>query len=159
MKDTSHDPYLLYEVNPETNEQEVQVLYHLEIFIKLSERRIEQERHRYTFVDLLADFGGFNDGIIMIASVFMAPYSGAMFSNSLSQHFPVRKKGNSIPKPRRKSQAALLRKITAGRQIELDRAQAETLDADLFNIVHKKIRVSFCKSFRCVSYFLSGRDP
>ena len=110
-------------------------------------------------MDLIGDFGGFKEGVILIATVLVAPYNETMFKKSLSQHFPVRKKGNSIPKPRRQKQAAILRKIRAGEVIELNRAQAETLDADLVSMVNKKIRVSFCKSFSCVRYFLSGRDP
>ena len=51
----------------------------LEINIKLSSMRYEMERHRYSFVDLLADFGGFNDGLLLIASLFVQPYSRKVF--------------------------------------------------------------------------------
>ena len=58
----------------------------------------------------------------MIASVVVAPYSRTMFTNSLSQSFPVRKKPKRRPKPKQQSQAIMLRKIDDGEDIELDRA-------------------------------------
>ena len=49
----------------------------------MGETFYEVERHRYTFKDGLSDFGGFNDGLFMLAYVIMAPYSHSMFMHSL----------------------------------------------------------------------------
>ena len=60
-----------------------------EIDFKLSETRHEYERSRYTFVDLLADFGGFNDGLLLVAHVLTGGYAASMFAGSLASIFPV----------------------------------------------------------------------
>ena len=39
-----------------------------ELFIELSDNRYVYERHAYTFLELLSDFGGFNDGVLMISN-------------------------------------------------------------------------------------------
>ena len=49
----------------------------------------EYERSRYTFVDLLADFGGFNDGLLLLAHVLTGGYAASMFAGSLASTFPV----------------------------------------------------------------------
>ena len=45
-------------------------------------------------MSLLADFGGFNDGLFLVASSFMAFYSKSMFKGSFSEQFPVRYNAN-----------------------------------------------------------------
>ena len=42
------------------------------------------ERRAYTFMDLLGDFGGFNDAIVLIISTFFASYSARMFEDSIA---------------------------------------------------------------------------
>ena len=42
------------------------------------------ERKAYTFMDLLGDFGGFNDAIIFIVSTVFATYSARMFEASIA---------------------------------------------------------------------------
>ena len=38
-----------------------------------------QERIRYNFWDLLADVGGFNDGMILLCTLFMSSYSAIAY--------------------------------------------------------------------------------
>lgn len=38
-----------------------------------------QARTRYNMWDLLGDVGGFNDGLLLICSLFMAPYAEFAF--------------------------------------------------------------------------------
>jgi len=58
----------------------------------LSTARYEYERHDYTFVALLSDFGGFNDGLLLIAYAFTGAYNKSMFMGRFSSLFPVRQK-------------------------------------------------------------------
>ena len=50
----------------------------------MSDRVTYHERKAYTFMDLLGDFGGFNDAIIFIVSTLFAGYSARMFEASIS---------------------------------------------------------------------------
>ena len=49
------------------------------IEFNLSNVQRQYERKDYDFISLLADFGGFNDGLLLLASSFMYVYSKAMF--------------------------------------------------------------------------------
>ena len=60
------------------------------MYFELSDIQYQYERRSYTFISLLADFGGFNDGIFLLASSFMAVYSRTMFEGSFAERFPVR---------------------------------------------------------------------
>ena len=62
------------------------------MFFELVKTQYQYERKSYTFVQLLADFGGFNDGIFLLTSSFMVVYSRSMFEGSFSEQFPVRRK-------------------------------------------------------------------
>ena len=64
--------------------------YRYSMLISLSNIQHQFERRPYTFVSLLADFGGFNDGIFLLTSSFMVIYSRQMFEGSFSEQFPVR---------------------------------------------------------------------
>ena len=47
--------------------------------IELSDLTLIQERESYTFMTLMADFGGFNDAIVLIFTVLMSSYNSRMF--------------------------------------------------------------------------------
>ena len=51
---------------------------------ELSDVQHEFERKDYNLISLLADFGGFNDGVSMLTSFFMAAYSSSMFAGSFA---------------------------------------------------------------------------
>ena len=87
----------------------------------LSETLYEVERHRYTFVDGLSDFGGFNDGLFMLTYFIMAPYSYSMFMRSLVEQFPVHKS-----RPSRVNKHALIQKILlTGEDVLVSSEQAD----------------------------------
>ncbi len=46
-----------------------------QIFLSLAVKRNEYVRQDYTLVALLADFGGFNDGLLLLASALTGMYS------------------------------------------------------------------------------------
>ena len=48
---------------------------YMQINLVMTDKVVNYERHAYTFLQLLSDFGGFNDGIYFLISVFMAYYS------------------------------------------------------------------------------------
>ena len=57
--------------------------------MRVSDVRYEYERHDYTFFDLLGDFGGFIDGLTLIAYGLTKSYSKNMFQGSFLEKFPV----------------------------------------------------------------------
>ena len=63
------------------------LLFELECHIELSNKKYSYNRRAYTILDLLGDFGGFNDAILMICGVFMKYYSKTLFKATISQEF------------------------------------------------------------------------
>ena len=59
---------------------------------ELSDIQHQYERKDYNLISLLADFGGFNDGLFLLTSFFMTIYSSTMFEGSFAEQFPVRRK-------------------------------------------------------------------
>ena len=53
------------------------------------------EREVYTFMAVLGDFGGFNDGIVFIPAILMSIYSNKMYLMSLFALLPVKIVDNS----------------------------------------------------------------
>ena len=45
----------------------------------LSRERYNYERRAYTFVQVLSDFGGFNDGILLVFQAVVAVYANAKY--------------------------------------------------------------------------------
>ena len=50
----------------------------------MSNNKSYSERRAYTFLNLLGDFGGFNDAIIFIVSTIFASYSASMYEASVA---------------------------------------------------------------------------
>ena len=57
----------------------------------LSDLEKTYERQVYSFMALLGDFGGFNDGIALIPAILMSIYSQKMFKRELFSFLPVKK--------------------------------------------------------------------
>ena len=47
-------------------------------------------RQAYTFLDLLGDFGGFNDALFFFGGIFLASYSSRMFMSSIAAELPIK---------------------------------------------------------------------
>ena len=77
------------------------------------------ERKAYTFMDLLGDFGGFNDAIIFILSTIFAGYSSRMFEASIATTL-----SNSTSK---KFNSSYYAKVDAFRT-KLIRSESQSLD-------------------------------
>ena len=45
------------------------------LILKLSDLLRTSERESYTFIELLSDFGGFNDGISLLPAILMTLYN------------------------------------------------------------------------------------
>ena len=61
----------------------------------LSDIEKKFEREVYTFMAVLGDFGGFNDGIVFIPAILMSIYSNKMYLMSLFALLPVKRVGDS----------------------------------------------------------------
>ena len=110
--------------------------------IDLSDTRYEQERHRYTLVEVLADFGGFNDGLFMLAAVFISPVSSMMFNRSITEKTPV---AAPISRQKRQVMAGIAEKLEAGNRLELEPTTMEAMNA-------KIVRLSL-STFKMISIF------
>ena len=51
----------------------------IDVYLRFSDVRYEYERHDYTFFQMLGDFGGFIDGLSLIAYALTGWYSKSMF--------------------------------------------------------------------------------
>ena len=65
------------------------------------------EREKYTFIGLLSDFGGFNDGIVLVPAIVMGFYNSRMYHSAKTSVFPIKRKS----RPRKKS--ALQKKFSS----------------------------------------------
>ena len=57
----------------------------------LSDLEKTYEREVYTFMEALGDFGGFNDGVLIIPAILMHIYSSKMYLQALFSLLPVKK--------------------------------------------------------------------
>ena len=46
------------------------------------------EREAYTILNLLGDFGGFTDALVLIISLFTSVYSARMFNAAIAAELP-----------------------------------------------------------------------
>ena len=58
----------------------------------LSETKLTYEREVYSLMNLLSDFGGFNDGVIIIPAILMGMYNANQFYFAMAAIFPVKNK-------------------------------------------------------------------
>ena len=56
----------------------------------LSDLEKTYEREVYSFMQALGDFGGFNDGIVIIPAILMSIYSNKMYLMSLFALLPIK---------------------------------------------------------------------
>ena len=50
------------------------------------------ERSAYSFMALMSDFGGFNDGIAIFPAILMTIYNGKMYNAEKNSVFPIKRK-------------------------------------------------------------------
>ena len=62
-------------------------LFKVEIHLGLKKTTII--RQAYTLLDLLGDFGGFNDALFFFGRIFLASYSSRMFISSIATELPI----------------------------------------------------------------------
>ena len=68
--------------------------------IRLSEKKRTYNRNQYDIMTLLSDFGGFQDVVVIIPSLFLSVYSSRMFQINLLTEIPAKedKKNDSKDK-------------------------------------------------------------
>ena len=67
--------------------------------IRLSSNKKVEKRQAYTILDLLGDFGGFNDAVYFLLSIPMSIYSSSMYSKHIASLFRLQSK----PDPKHRS--------------------------------------------------------
>lgn len=60
--------------------------------IVLGDWKTIQDRRVYSFMALLGDFGGFNDGVVLLPTFFLTMYSSRMFMRSNGGDLPTKQK-------------------------------------------------------------------
>ena len=66
--------------------------------IVLSDKFWNIERQRYSMMNVLGDFGGFNDGLVIFPSALMGIYSSYFFTRMVAKEVPVKKRRNKKKK-------------------------------------------------------------
>ena len=66
----------------------------------LSETKLAYEREVYSLMNLLSDFGGFNDGVTILPAILCSMYNAAMFYFAMAAIFPIKNKAR--PKKKNK---------------------------------------------------------
>ena len=56
----------------------------MDFYLALDSKVTTSKRRAYTIMNLLGDFGGFNDAIIFIIGTFLSAYSARMFESSIA---------------------------------------------------------------------------
>lgn len=129
--------------------------YQLEMV--LSPVRYEYERHDYTFVAVLSDFGGFNDGLLLIAYGLTAAYNKSMFQGKFSSMFPVRQNQKSRHQSKRRQAASrLLPKLDAQQDVELSTQQARELSQTASKTM-SSYAIGFWHKLCLSSYFVKSK--
>ena len=62
--------------------------------IDLSDIEITYEREVYAVIVALSDFGGFNDGVVLLPAVLISIYSQKMYLKSLFTRLPIKRSSN-----------------------------------------------------------------
>ena len=63
--------------------------------VKLSSIKKVEMRQAYTILDLLGDFGGFNDAVYFLLSIPMGIYSSSMYSKHIASSFRLQSQPDS----------------------------------------------------------------
>ena len=60
--------------------------------LQLADKEYMLERSAYSFMTLMSDFGGFNDGIAIFPAILMTLYNGKMYDAEKTSVFPIKRK-------------------------------------------------------------------
>ena len=60
------------------------------IKLQLADIERKSERQVYQIMALLGDFGGFNDGVLLLPALLMSLYNSKMFYQAVASFFPVK---------------------------------------------------------------------
>ena len=103
------------------------------ILFSLSEIEKTYEREVFSFMAALGDFGGFNDGVVLIPALFMSFYSQKMFAKELFSLLPTKSSSNH------KSRDKINEKFSANSSpLKLSNSDAELLAEESKRMKKKK---------------------
>ena len=91
----SQEFYFKY-LDPQTGDEVDIEFKGISFIVRLSDTRYHDELRRYTVVELLADFGGFNDGLLLIATALTSTYARITFMASFASQWPVMSNSNML---------------------------------------------------------------
>ena len=84
--------YLQYDVHNYISKVSRGVMHSVDI--SLSDKFWNIERQRYSMMNVLGDFGGFNDGLVIFPSALMGIYSSYFFTRMVAKEVPVKTRRN-----------------------------------------------------------------
>ena len=124
-------------------------------FVLNQDKKVEK-RSAYTLLQLLGDFGGFNDAIYFLLSLPMGAYSSAMYSRHVASFFKSR--SNRKGKKSRESDDAVSKICTNRRpQPTLSLDEKSKIFSSMVASAEQNIRIAFFKAL-CYFTWLCRRD-
>ena len=101
----------------------------------LSTNKVVQERQAYTFMELLGDFGGFNDALFFIIGALMSLYSSRMYLASIATELP-------LPSICQESASAIKFYGLRSKLLRQQNASEIVLDSEDVSILQKALRLT-----------------
>ena len=94
-------------------------------------------------MNLLGDFGGFNDGLMIFPSAIMGVYGSYFFTRMVAKEVPVKKRRN------KKKQSALYNSLAQREHSELNPVEIDELHEETSLVVRTELfsLKSFCRPF------------
>ena len=111
--------------------------------LQLADKEYMLERSAYSFMTLMSDFGGFNDGIAIFPAILMTIYNGKMYDAEKTSVFPIKRKG-SMGKNRH-------RNFQSGQALQPEDIKSMSKESELvqFEAPSSWLRSLFCCTFLC----------
>ena len=117
---------------------------HEEVRLQLADILRTSERESYTFIALLSDFGGFNDGISLLPAYIMTLYNTRLFRAAKAQIFSYKSKSRS--KGKNKLQKKFASEQSLGKTLQNDDVQCLSEETSLVQFSKISCLRSLCFS-------------
>ena len=108
--------------------------------ISVSSKQTKYERRVYSFMTLMADFGGFTDGVIFFPRILFFIFAKKMYTNDFYSEMPIKKKAKKNDKNIR-----LTSKDLMGKSLNVFDIKELEREARLISLN----KVSFLRSLLC----------
>ena len=109
-------------------------------------------------MDLLGDFGGFNDALFFFGGLFLASYTSRIYSASIAAELPI-KNNKKLKTSKKKEISELYHKIKSGETRSLNTVDLQTINKSIeYNSSGKKLKVPLLKVL-CYFRMCCRKDP